>query len=184
MWFLQEAYDIVKKHDIPQDHDGPRHFEMGLGLMAGAIIRQVARVRGHDSGLLTAQHMHDQTRTHMHDLAAYCGDRALPWTDTKMRELEDANRLLAEQLKAAQEQAQQTLSMEDITDHLKGVALKQLWGMLGVTDQTAAVYKLQALINCHHAIGETLDKDFNFWSAPFANFIRQKVYAAWKYASG
>ena len=46
IWFFQAAHDIMEKHDLPDDGDGPRHFEYGLGLMIGKVLELIDAARG------------------------------------------------------------------------------------------------------------------------------------------
>ena len=49
IWFFQAAYDVMRDHDRPNDHDGPRHFEYGLGLMVNKLLQIIAKRRGMES---------------------------------------------------------------------------------------------------------------------------------------
>lgn len=40
---------------------------------------------------------------------------------------------------------------------------------------------MASLRSAHEAIGETLDADFGFWSAPSNAQFRTRVYRAWKF---
>jgi hypothetical protein len=54
IWFFEAAHKVVSTYDAPNDHDGPRHFEYGLGLMVGKILELVALSRGMNSAADTA----------------------------------------------------------------------------------------------------------------------------------
>jgi hypothetical protein len=49
IWFFAAADRIMSDYDRASDHDGPRHFEKGLSLMVGKLIRNLAEKRGPDS---------------------------------------------------------------------------------------------------------------------------------------
>jgi hypothetical protein len=49
IWFFQAAHEIVSKYDKPNDHDGARHFEYGMGLMVGKMLELIQKARGMES---------------------------------------------------------------------------------------------------------------------------------------
>lgn len=57
IWFFQAAHNIMRDYDRPDDHDGPRHFEYGLALMAGKLLEMTADKRGMASAEKAADYM-------------------------------------------------------------------------------------------------------------------------------
>jgi hypothetical protein len=62
MWFWDAAYHIVEQYNHPKDRDGPRHFEVGLGLMVSKLLQIITRVRGKESAALTCEHIERNCR--------------------------------------------------------------------------------------------------------------------------
>jgi hypothetical protein len=66
MWFFTAAHNIMKL-DVPRDHDGPRHFEVGLALMVGKLLRVIASRRGEASAEMTATRIEAECRSWLRD---------------------------------------------------------------------------------------------------------------------
>ena len=54
IWFHSAAYAFAKEHDRTKDHDGPRHYEVGVGLFVAKLLRVTMSARGKDSAMQMA----------------------------------------------------------------------------------------------------------------------------------
>lgn len=62
MWFWRAAQETVEKYDKPNDHDGPRHWEYGIGLMVQKLLQITRERRGDDAASTMAQHIQGACR--------------------------------------------------------------------------------------------------------------------------
>ncbi len=55
MWFWTAAREFVEKWDVPNDHDGPRHFGLGFALMGPEVLDHIQRKDGNEKAVEAAE---------------------------------------------------------------------------------------------------------------------------------
>lgn len=53
MWCWEAAHRLMA-YNVPNDHDGPRHFELGMSIAIAKLLRLTAHARGEKSADLLA----------------------------------------------------------------------------------------------------------------------------------